>query len=358
YAHGNYGLKRRKPDGLWSGNLCDPCYAEFAIRTKEGYLLVGARAGATDVDRSTDGGQTWERDVFDGVTTLFQSTVPALGGAVYGCSYPCWRSFDDGAEGSWEPLGWPGGETASLGEVRGGAQLPDGRLLAGLWNGLVYSDDAGQTWEPSSLWGPGAVVVNGLAFDAVAGHPYGGVAYAAVRDFAYGRPAVYRSDDGGQTWVLVRRFEGGDFGLADPSWVVVGVDDRAGGALYAGIEQTAGGPDLGTVAASFDGGQTWAAVADTASGWGGYAAKVLSVGRDGRLYAATDRGVYRTVEAVPVSSEPGPEPGEETGVRLEVHPNPSRGSAAVTLTLVHPSEVEVSVYDVLGRRVAVLAGGR
>src|SRR5690606_16155227 len=195
YAHGNYGLKRRKPDGLWSGNLCDPCYAEFAIRTKEGYLLVGARAGATDVDRSTDGGLTWERDVFDHVTALYQSTLPALGGAVYGGAYPFWRSLEGGAEGSWVPLGWPGGETAVLGEVRGGALLPDGRLLAGLWNGLVYSDDAGQTWEPSSLWGPGAVVVNGLAFDAVAGHPYGGVAYAAVRDFAYGRPAVYRSDD-------------------------------------------------------------------------------------------------------------------------------------------------------------------
>src|SRR5690606_15557513 len=85
YAHGYRGLWRRTPDGLWSGNLCEPCGVDFAIRTKVGYLLVGARAGATDVDRSTDGGLTWERDVFDGVTTLFQSTVPALGGAVYGC---------------------------------------------------------------------------------------------------------------------------------------------------------------------------------------------------------------------------------------------------------------------------------
>src|SRR5690606_34521626 len=190
YSGGVRGLWRREPSGAWSSSLCDPCSADHAARTREGYRLVGAPAGATRLDRSTDGGQTWEQDVFGYVAVLHQSTLPALGGAVYACIIACSRSFDGGAEGSWEALGSLGGEAASLGEVREAPQLPDGRLLAGLWNGLVYSDDGGQTWEPSSLWGPGAVVVNGLAFDTVAGHPYGGVAYAAVRDFAYGRPAV------------------------------------------------------------------------------------------------------------------------------------------------------------------------
>src|SRR5690606_26251468 len=109
--------------------------------------------------------------------------------------------------------------------------------------------------------------------------------------------------------------------------------------------------------ASFDGGQTWAAAADTARGWGGYAVRELRVGRDGRLYAATDAGVYRTVEGVPVASEPGPALEEETGVRLEVRPNPARGRAEVVLTLARPAEVEASAYDVLGRRVAVLHEG-
>ncbi|HLT45844.1 MAG TPA: T9SS type A sorting domain-containing protein, partial [Rubricoccaceae bacterium] len=54
--------------------------------------------------------------------------------------------------------------------------------------------------------------------------------------------------------------------------------------------------------------------------------------------------------------EPRPEP-EREGLGLEVRPNPFRGKATVTLTLARPSEVEVAVYDVLGRRVAVLAGG-
>jgi hypothetical protein len=41
-------------------------------------------------------------------------------------------------------------------------------------------------------------------------------------------------------------------------------------------------------------------------------------------------------------------------VRLSVLPNPFRSEAAVTLTLAEPAEVTVGVYDVLGRRVALL----
>ncbi len=40
------------------------------------------------------------------------------------------------------------------------------------------------------------------------------------------------------------------------------------------------------------------------------------------------------------------------------YPNPSHGAAVVPLVLAEASDVEVSVYDVLGRRVAVLAEGR
>src|SRR5690606_641539 len=60
--------------------------------------------------------------------------------------------------------------------------------------------------------------------------------------------------------------------------------------------------------------------------------------------------------AVAVASEPGP--GEAEALGLAVHPSPARGAAAIVLTLPQPSEVSVGLYDVLGRRVAVLAEGR
>src|SRR5690606_23492083 len=68
--------------------------------------------------------------------------------------------------------------------------------------------------------------------------------------------------------------------------------------------------------------------------------------------------VYRTAETHepnPVPSEPGPEPGASLGV--EVVPNPARGAAVVALTLPQPGAVSASVYDVLGRRVALLHEG-
>jgi hypothetical protein len=43
---------------------------------------------------------------------------------------------------------------------------------------------------------------------------------------------------------------------------------------------------------------------------------------------------------------------------VSVSPNPFRGEGEVTLTLGRPSAVTVAVYDVLGRRVRVLASGR
>ncbi len=48
---------------------------------------------------------------------------------------------------------------------------------------------------------------------------------------------------------------------------------------------------------------------------------------------------------------------EAVGAWLSVEPNPFRDAAAVTLTLAQPAEVTVAVYDVLGRRVAVLHDG-
>ncbi len=337
------------------------CRAEFMTSTTEDYLLIGSRAGTgSDGERSTDGGFTWEHGVIGhGISVLFQSTLPALDGAVYACgSYSCSRSYDGGTAGSWLGGGPMGGEPAALAEVVPSASLPEGRLLGGVWNGVVFSGDGGQTWTPSALWAPGRFVVYSLTFAPESGHPFGGVAFAGVRDFGLGRPAVYRSEDGGQTWSGVLAVEAGAYGLESPDWIEV---QTVGGTVFAGVRDDIPGtaPSVGPVLASADGGQTWKVVADSTNGWGGFGVRVFEVGRDGRLYVGTDRGVWRTAAPLPVAAESGPqdEPGKPEAELGAAYPNPSDGTVTLPLMLDMASEVRLTVYDVLGRAVVMLHEG-
>jgi hypothetical protein len=47
----------------------------------------------------------------------------------------------------------------------------------------------------------------------------------------------------------------------------------------------------------------------------------------------------------------------EAGARLSVYPNPTSGAATVEVAMGQPAEVQVTVYDVLGREVTVLHDG-
>ncbi|MDZ7391519.1 MAG: T9SS type A sorting domain-containing protein [candidate division KSB1 bacterium] len=62
----------------------------------------------------------------------------------------------------------------------------------------------------------------------------------------------------------------------------------------------------------------------------------------------------RPVLLVPIKVSAG---GEARGEAISIHPNPARGGAHIMLTVAQPCKVEVAVYDVLGRRVKVLAQG-
>ena len=241
YTPSRDGISRFVPGADDWERICAQarCSAFYIETTKEGYLLIGMEAGpSSDGLRSTDGGFTWENDVIGvSVTELFQSTLPALGGAVYACNGAfCSRSFEGGAAGSWIEGELMGGQPDALAEVAPSDAFPEGRLLGGAWNGVALSDDGGQTWTPSALWQFGRFVVASLTFAPDPAHPYGGVAFAGVRDFELGRPAVYRSGDGGQTWEQVLAVEPGDYGLGGPDWTVV--QAMPGGACSLGSEKT------------------------------------------------------------------------------------------------------------------------
>ena len=336
--------------------------------TRSGALLAGAEAGVTRIDRSTDGGRTWARAVAPvGVFCFLQTTGPAFAGAIYACGRSddnepgpnppdrVWRSLGDGAAGTWQPLGAvgpPGGEPASyltaMAEVPPSAALPDGRLVVGVASGVAVSDDAGRTWAVSSLWENFHWWVYSLALVADAAHPYGGTLLASVGDFVQSNSGVWTSDDGGMTWTQRVSWRG--LGPADQTHLVVG----PGGTVYAATHD--GSPRRGSVYRTLDGGRTWDDLSGAGTGWGGHGASSVHVGRDGRVYVATEGGVWRTREAVPVAEAASPAvvPG---GVGVSVRPNPAGDRVEVVVSLAEAQDVRAVVLDALGREVAVVLVG-
>lgn len=336
------------------------CRADRIVVAKDDAIIIGMRAGpSSGGTRSADRGVTWERDVIGyGVTVLFQSSLPSLSQAVYaGNGAALLWSTEGGEAGTWN-LGDPtGGEPASIAEVYPSASLPSGRLVAGTWNGAVYSDDGGRSWEPSTLSGTGYLAVNSVAFLPDPDHAFAGVVFAGVRNFNLGYPALYRSDDGGVVWSRVRTIEPGDFGIVDPELIVVEAGRH--GAVYAGIDDLDGAtPSTGKVIGSLDGGETWTVVGDSTNGWGGYGAKLLRLGRDGRLYAGTDQGVWRSVERVPTSRSSLDRTNAETAIELSVAPNPIASMAGLAFVLNDLASIDISIYDLLGRKVETIVDER
>ncbi len=95
-------------------------------------------------------------------------------------------------------------------------------------------------------------------------------------------------------------------------------------------------------------------------------AEGLAVGAyAGRVLLRRDGPNGETVAEVPVAltvtegtaSEEGTAEASESS-SLAVYPNPSAGALTVALTLPEAAEMSVAVFDVLGREVAVLHGGR
>ncbi|WP_412060204.1 T9SS type A sorting domain-containing protein [Rubrivirga sp. IMCC45206] len=337
-AWGIYKYVPDHPDGPWD-HLCAPiCSPKSVAVTQAGSLLIGSPAGPLGVDRSTDGGRTWQRDVLDGTAALFGSTL--LGGAVFADDgFHAWRSLDDGAPGTWEKLGGLGGFPVDYGEVPPSDALPQGRMLAAVYNGVTTSDDGGETWTPTDgAFGSGTVAWS-LAFAEEPGHPYGGYALAGLGTRSEDNGVVVRSDDGGVTWVVAHRFDPEVYGLEEVTRVEVAVSPD--GSVWAGLARTQDGPRynwLGSVARSSDGAATFA---PAAAGYEGGGVLSIAVGGDGRVYVGAASGLWRTVEPA-VAEERGPAP---RALSVAVWPNPTAGGSTVEVSA--PSRVEV--VDALGR---------
>jgi hypothetical protein len=312
-----------------------------------------AEKGRTE--RSTDGGETWAVVAEMGEEGLYEvpAGCPYAGRILLGAAESIAYSDDRGA--SFTPSVVPAPDNN-----RGGADdfvsLPPGSsrpgrvLAAGRW-GVNVSDDGGATFRESGLWEAAYYV--GEAVGLVEG-PGGGVR-ALMAGRVSGEPdaRVWTSDDGGETWLP----EGGH---RLPEGPPQGPSAGVAAVLPLGGRQALVVLGRGTVYWTDDGGETWEAVGRAPQINESRYAGSAALGLDGRLYVGLsaqgleDGWVWRTGEVL-VANEPDPPGGD--GLRLEVAPNPFRGTATVTLVLPASAAVEAAAYDVLGRRVAVLADG-
>lgn len=262
-----------------------------------GLVLCGEHFGGSGIAYSTDRGATFTESVF----TVVPSSRPTM-------------------------------ETA--------VEIPDGpsagRLVAGVFAGVVVSEDGGQTWSPSSLFQNARFSVQRIEIGI---HPTSGNRrlYAAVLDAQEPDAQLYVSDDDGMTWTSIYTFEWSFYLAAVPQ------PPDGDGSLLAMT-----GAD-GLVFRSSDGGMSWVEVGQVPFPFTAHAANDMLIGPDGRLYVAVGRAgperawVYRSTEPVVVANEPPPEVPEES-TALRVYPNP-----ATDFITVESDAEAVEILDVLGR---------
>ena len=320
---GNNAGTQRTVDG---GENFNPVYEEgghlFAADPSgpnAGVILCGANIGGTGIAYSTDRGATFTE------ATITVSTN--------------WRST-----------------------LHTAVEIPDGpaagRLVAGVFNGVVVSEDGGQTWEPSSLFQDGRFVIQNMV---IGRHPAteNRRIYASVTDVQDPDIQLYVSDDDGLTW-------------SNPSTMpfaylfvfVPGGGGLIGGDALLAVEKgTSVEEDRITLWRSVDGGVTWTEAGNLPAEPmdDGISSSDMLVGPEGHLYVSVSRTgperewVYRTTEPVVVANEPEAPPSP-VAERLVVYPNPATDRITVET---NGLDEEVVLYDLLGRavrRASLVAG--
>ena len=329
---------------------------------------LGIRRDGRRLDRSHDGGETWD-EMFDG---LMPETWPARapdGAWLVGTRGPTVaRSTDEGQTWDERPVPVGAGSTSWDIVVLGPETAAPGTAVAAGMSGVYHSPDGGLTWQATELTCD--FCTQGYSFAVLDGGPHAGELRVTLDDVrpgpGQGQGWVWASADGFSWWRV---------GSARPGYSNLKLVALPGGRLVAWD----GADDL--LRGSDDGGATWrdlGRVAGNRVEWERLRFKDVELGPDGRLYAALRAdvgrppgGVYRTTEPVfAVSAEPeapgAPALGEGLGVR--VRPNPSRaGRVAVSWDAAELNPelsagsggARVSVVDVRGRVVLSVeaAGG-
>ena len=215
----------------------------------------------------------------------------------------------------------------SISGIRALAFGPSGALWIGKATGEVVRYD-GERWETIDL-GPEVALdgVTDLAFDTD-----GALWIGSRRGLVRYRQGVATAMDAG----------------VPPSARFVGrlaADPRRG-------MWVSGGRGL----AYFDG-DAWHVTQAPLAGQSAFHTRALTVGASGRVWVGLYDNLYTLrFEERPTATEP-PARSAAAGYLREAYPNPFRSMTRIAFALPEPMPVRLTVYDVLGREVAVLAEG-
>ncbi len=345
--------------------------ASLAVGPHDSLFALGPfDAGHSRLYRTADHGSSWTASpgppldsrhfLVSGSRVLFASSSSlGSGGMIY-------RSTDNGS--TWTLLP---GSADSIGHLLGVA--PWGSIYASGTSGLYRSTDYGDTWTYATISAPSEEFVSAVAFRP------GGIVYAGFHQGVRTPPTgIYVSADSGATWTRIysspplldlSHLLAGPTGrlLAVYGQTTVSSTDNGQTWTSAVLPQTfvcfemlpdgvvlAGGPT--GISRSTDNGLTWQ---DEKTGPDSLTS-VLSFALDseaGWMYAGSDAaGLYRT-RTTPVSVG-GHFQFISPDFRLEQnYPNPFNPSTTIRFSLTHRANVKLTIYNLLGEKVAELVRG-
>ena len=288
-----------------------------------------------DVQRSLDGGQTWEETSRAGGEYLLHIAplgLPLSGGRIFvdlpgtdGLAYSTDRgrrfrpaTYDPALFGTdvirvWTTLVLTAGPHA-------------GRVLQGGIDGIAYSDDGGESFRPSALWeiyryGCGEII-------EAEGQDGQHRLFAVVGDATQPYYRVSHSDDGGETWselVPLPEVQDGIGNRGELVWLGPVGQPRSTLAVL----------PRGYIYRTDDGGETWALIGRAPVARSSEVVWEALIDPEGRLVVAAPHnagtivnGVFRTANPLPVVA--APEPPEASGVVLQHRAQPGlwRGAGA------------------------------